>query len=118
LDQYNEAWKKVTGKLGGFKNTDQEQRVKERGAQMLQRVIDNPGPILNQAIKIQKELPNYYLSVEENIVLCGKIDWLEYIPDDDTVHIIDFKTGRHDESADSLQLPIYYLLVENCQKRK
>lgn len=113
---YDEAWKKVSGKMGGFRNKDEEEEIKERGRKMLERVIANPGPILNKAIKISKDLPNYYLSLEENIILCGKIDWLEYLPDD-TLHIIDFKTGKRDEKPSSLQLPIYLLLVENCQKR-
>lgn len=117
LETYDSVWKKVSGKMGGFKNDAQEEEVKERGANMLKRVIKSPGPLSQKAIKIQKELPNYYLSVEENIILCGKIDWLEYLPDD-TLHIIDFKTGKNDEKPNSLQLPIYYLLVENCQKRK
>lgn len=122
LDKYNAIWEKVSGKFGGFKDDYEEQVVKKRGAEMLKRVMDNPGPILNKAIKIKKDvpnyLPNYYLSEEENIILCGKIDWLEYIPLDHSVHIIDFKTGKHDERSDSLQLPIYYLLAENCQKIK
>lgn len=118
LDKYDIAWKKVTGKLGGFRDTSEEEQIKERGRMMLKRVMDNPAPLLNKAIKIKKELPNYYLSMDENIILCGKIDWLEYIPEDDSVHIIDFKTGRHDESPDSLQLPIYQLLVKNCQSKK
>ncbi|MGH9858263.1 MAG: PD-(D/E)XK nuclease family protein, partial [Acidobacteriota bacterium] len=101
----------------GFDNAEQEQSVKKRGSQMLQRVIDHPGPLKNKAIKIKKDLPNYYLSLEDNIILCGKIDWLEYFPADDSVHIIDFKTGRNDESITSLQLPIYRLLVHNCQQR-
>jgi len=33
------------------------------------------------------------------------------------VHIIDFKTGKKQEKEGSLQLPIYYLLVSNTQKR-
>jgi len=118
LTTYETVWKKVSGKLGGFTNEQEEELAKERGAQMLKRVMDNPGPLKNKAIKIPKELPNYYLSEEENIVLCGKIDWLEYLPEDDSVNIIDFKTGKNDESAASLQLPIYLLLVHNLQKRK
>ena len=118
LDAYETVWKKVSGKLGGFTNDNEELAVKERGAQMLKRVMDHPGPLKNKAVKIPKELPNYYLSEEENIILCGKIDWLEYLPEDDSVNIIDFKTGRNDEAAGSLQLPIYLLLVHNLQKRK
>ncbi len=122
LDKYDVVWKKVSGKLGGFTDETEEKYVKERGAAMLKRVMEHPGPLLNKAIKIHKDdpnyLPHYYLSEEENIILCGKIDWLEYMPQDGSVHIIDFKTGKNEEKEDSLQLPIYYLLVNNCQKMK
>lgn len=115
---YETVWKKVSGKLGGFTSDQEEMAIKERGTRMLQRIMDFPGPLKNKAVKIPKELPNYYLSEKDNIVLCGKLDWLEYLPEDDSVNIIDFKTGKHDESAGSLQLPIYLLLVHNLQKRK
>ncbi len=62
-------------------------------------------------------MPYFWLSEEENIILCGKIDWLEYLPDTDSVHIIDFKTGKNEEEENSLQLSIYHLLVHKCQKR-
>lgn len=120
LDKYNKAWVKVTGELGGFHDSEQEKIFKERGTKMLQRIIDNPGPILNKAIKLSSPdslPPRYYLSQEENLLLCGKIDWLEYIPEDDSLHIIDLKTGKNEEEENSLQLPIYFLLVKNLQKR-
>lgn len=120
LDKYTESWEKVTRELGGFRDSEQEKIFKERGAKMLKRIIDNPGPILNKAVKLSSPdslPPRYYLSEEENILLCGKIDWLEYIPEDDSLHIIDFKTGKNEEEENSLQLPIYYLLVKNLQKR-
>ena len=118
INKFEIAWKKVTGKKGGFLNKETEQRYRARGEEMLKRVTDNPGPIIRQAVKIKMDLPNYWLSEDENIILCGKIDWLEYLPDDDRVHIIDFKTGKNNEDNASLQLPIYLLLAENCQKRK
>ncbi len=34
------------------------------------------------------------------------------------MEIIDFKTSRQQEGEDSLQLPIYHLLVKNCQNRE
>ena len=117
LFKFDRAWKKVSGDFGGFKNSDEENGYKQRGIEMIKRVINNPGPILRKAVKIKEELPYYYLSEKENIILCGKIDWLEYLPDDDSLHIIDFKTGRTDEKENSLQLPIYHLLVKNCQNR-
>lgn len=113
----DEIWEKYSGKLGGFQGLDDEHQYKERGKAMLRRVMDNPGPIKNKAVKIQQELPYYWISEDENIILCGKVDWLEYLEDTDSVHIIDFKTGKKKEELDSLQLPIYHLLVHHCQKR-
>lgn len=112
-----QVWAKVAGKLGGFRNQAEENDYQERGRQMLKQVERNPGPLAQKAVKIPQDLPYFWLSEEENIILCGKIDWLEYLPEDDSIHIIDFKTGKREESADSLQLPIYHLLVTNCQKR-
>lgn len=40
------------------------------------------------------------------------------MPDSDSVHIIDFKTGTADEDSSSLPFPIYYLLARHCQPRK
>ena len=118
-DKFNVAWKKVSGIVGGFKDLTQENEFKERGIQMLKRVENHPGPILKKAVKIQSDfIPNYYLSDEENIILCGKIDWLEYLEETDSVHIIDFKTGKNEEDDESLQLPIYLLLATNTQSRK
>jgi len=113
----DEGWQNFTGKLGAFSSIDEEHHYKERAKAMLRRVMNHPGPLKNLAVKIQQELPYYWLSEEENIILCGKVDWLEYLQDTDTVHIIDFKTGKKKEAADSLQLPIYHLLVHHCQKR-
>lgn len=118
LELFDNSWKKITGKKGGFFSSNTERLYKERGEEMLRRVTKNPGPIKRQAVKIKMDLPNFWLSEEESIILCGKIDWLEYIPDNDSVHIIDFKTGKKDEDDDSLQLPIYLLLAKNCQSRK
>lgn len=112
------AWEKVKGKKGGFYSEETEYKYKQRAQEMMRRVMNNPGPLGRLAVKMQMDLPHYWLSEEDNIILCGKIDWLEYFPETDCVQIIDFKTGKADEQEDSLQLPIYHLLVHNCQKRK
>jgi len=117
LVKFDRVWEKVSGKKGGFADADQEETYKSRGREMIKRVLDNPGPLKNKAIKIRQELPYYWLSEEENIILCGKIDWLEYVESTDSVRIVDFKTGKFDEDPDSLQLPIYYLLASHCQNR-
>lgn len=111
------AWRQVTGKAGGFTRADEEAATRARGQAMIERVERAPGPLANKTIRLNQDLPYYFISPAENIILCGKIDWLEYLPQDDSVHVIDFKTGQREEMEDSLQLPIYSLLLKNCQRR-
>jgi ATP-dependent helicase/DNAse subunit B len=114
------SWLKVTGKRGGFRNYSIETQYRDRAVQMLINLQEDPGPLLKKAIKIKSNmgLPNYWLSEKEGIILCGKIDWLSYDDETDSVHIIDFKTGKNEEKEESLQLPIYLLLATNTQTKK
>lgn len=115
--KFDAVWDKYTGKKGGFLDLDEEHQYKERGKAMLRKVMEHPGPLANLSVKIKEEVPYFWISEDENIILCGKVDWLEYFKDTDSVHIIDFKTSKKEEDPNSLQLPIYHLLVRNCQKR-
>lgn len=115
--KFSRAWAKVSGKRGGFSSLEVETRYRKRGEEMISRVVNNPGPLANLAVKMKIDLPWFWLDKEESLILCGKIDWLEYLPESDSVHILDFKTSRSEEGSGSLQLPIYYLLASNCQKR-
>lgn len=117
LDRFNDAWKGIAGVKGGFKDSEEESKFKARGEKMIERVMKNHGPLDKKAIKIRQELPYFWLSEEDNIILCGKIDWLEYDEENDSVRIIDFKSGKFDEDPDSLQLPIYYLLATRTQSK-
>ena len=117
MTKFNKAWEYISGDKGGFTSQKEEESYKSRGQEMIRRVLNNPGPLSNLAVKINQDLPHYWLSKDDNIILCGKIDWLEYNKGEDTVHIIDFKTSKREESGDSLQLPIYYLLATNTQSR-
>lgn len=116
--QFEEEWLKIAGKQGGFVDLKQEEEFKMRGKDMINAVIKNPRFLINKRIKLpQTNMPcNFYLSEEDNIILNGLIDWIEYLPDD-TLHLIDFKTGKHEEKDSSLQLPIYLLLCNALQKR-
>lgn len=116
IDRYTRVWKKVSGKRGGFVDSTTEARFKEEGAAMLRRVMQHHGPLDNLAVKIKESLPHFWLSETEGIILCGKVDWLEFLPDLQAVHIIDFKTSKTEEQESSLQLPIYHLLVHHTQK--
>lgn len=112
-------WEKVSGKKGGFTDPVMEEEFKERGKRMIETAVKNPRFLINKRIKLpQGNMPcNFYLSEEDNIILNGLVDWIEYL-DDDTLHLIDFKTGKHEEKETSLQLPIYLLLCNALQKRK
>ncbi len=107
----------MSGKKGGFQDAETENAYFKRGRGMISRVTKNPGPLKRLAVKIKQSLPYFWLSEEENIILCGKIDWLEYLAACDSVHIIDFKTSKKEENPKSLQLPIYHLLTHHTQKR-
>lgn len=121
LETFDKAWEKVSGKLGGFTSVAEEEAAKARGRAMIERIMAHPGPLKNKTVRMKSGRngmpPNFYLSEALDIILCGKIDWLEYVPDSDAVRLIDFKTGRNDEDENSLQLPIYHLLLKNCQDR-
>lgn len=121
-EKFEHSWAKVSGPKGGFSSKVEEETYKNRALSMLARVGENPEPLLKKALKLNagkgELLPNYWLSEEDNILLCGKVDWLIYVPEDDSLHILDFKTGKNEEDGDSLQLPIYQLLLKNLQKRK
>jgi ATP-dependent helicase/DNAse subunit B len=117
---YEKAWKPVTGRLGGFKSEEEELTQKERGWKMIERVLAHPEPLLAPALRMgekRDDLPHFFLSPEDNIILCGKVDWLEYLPETDSIRVMDFKTGKWDEKEGSLQLPIYLLLGAQYKSR-
>ena len=68
-------------------------------------------------------IPNIYISEKENIILCGSIDWIVYSPSLGEgvggwdVTVLDFKTGRNEESEESKQLIIYKKLFESLQNK-
>src|SRR3989344_7363851 len=109
IDKFERTWVKFNGKMGGFFDEKTEQAYKLRGLNMIKRVQTNPGPLKNLSVKINMDLPHYWISEEDNLILCGKIDWLEYLEETDSVHVIDFKTSKSEEDLESLQLPIYHL---------
>lgn len=120
LADYEKAWSKVTGRIGGFKTPEEESEFKARGKRMIENVIKDPRMLPNKIVKLPKEKmnPNFYIDIEQNIILNGLVDWIEYLPETDSIHIVDFKTGKNEENDGSLQLPIYLLLCNALQKRK
>jgi ATP-dependent helicase/DNAse subunit B len=112
--RFEEEWLQVAGLKGGFTSKTQEEEFKMRGKEMINNVIKDPKFLVNKRVKLPKEKmnPNFFLSEKDNIILNGQVDWIEFL-EDETLHIVDFKTGKREESDSSLQLPIYLLL---CNK--
>lgn len=117
MARFERIWKKFSGLRGGFASPEIENRYQQRGRKMIARITEYPGPLKKLAVKINLDLPHFWLSKADNLILCGKIDWLEYLPEEEAVGIIDFKTGRGTEEEGSLQLPIYQLIAQECQER-
>src|SRR5476651_722878 len=46
VDVFEKAWEHVSGEMGGFRDTSEEEVYKKRGLLMIQRVKLHPGPIL------------------------------------------------------------------------
>ncbi len=156
LADFEEEWVKYHGKIGGFRNDEEELEFKERGIEMMKNVMQDYKMLKNKTIPLKSYydgdmLPNYYISEGENIILCGNIDWIEYMDQTPSplcgaspgeaqeslalspslgegaeggrglysgiLKLIDFKTGKNEEKDDSIQLPIYKLLLTNLQKK-
>ena len=112
--ELSRGWQLKRGKPGGFKSESQEKEFKDRSVEMVKRFLSNED--FSNAIPIQaSNFPKKKLFPEKDIVLVGNFDWLE--PHKDGLHIVDFKTGKHEETDESLQLPIYSILAnENLDK--
>lgn len=117
MERFDQVWEKFSGRRGGFGNLTVENHYRQRGREMIARLTNYPGPLKELAVKINMDLPHFWLSKEDNLILCGRIDWLEYLPEEDAVGIIDFKTGQGAEEKGSLQLSIYQLIAQKCQER-
>lgn len=78
----------------------------KRGLKMLQNFYNNAKCLEKRVPSIV--FPKYNLT--GNIILTGNFDFAGELPDG-TLHIVDFKTGVHDEE-DAIQLYIYAILAE------
>ena len=133
LLDFDNEFEKVKGKKGGFVSVEQEREFKSRGIKMIENVISDPKMLLNKTIALSSYykgdmLPNFFISEKENIILCGNVDWIEYNEisekegqegekKHDSISVIDFKTGRNEEKENSIQLPIYKILLEELQNK-
>lgn len=118
INKFEKEFDKYKGKIGGFTSNEKFLEFKGRGVEMMKIITNSPGPIIRPAVRMlqdRNELPWLWLSEKDEIILCGKADWLEY--DNGNISVYDFKTNASEtEHDDSIQLPIYSLLVEKYKK--
>jgi ATP-dependent helicase/DNAse subunit B len=100
-------WLTMSGEKGGFENDKEESEYRQRGQLMLERFLRNNHFKTAVSYKIP---PFPKLELGDDLILTGKLDWLE--EDSEGFHVIDFKTGKNEEKEDSLQLPIYAVLAK------
>jgi len=104
-------WKQLAGEKGGFTSADEERTYQDRAAKILERFWAHRHFKETQPVKMP-DFPK--LDLGEDIILTGRLDWLE--KESDGYHIIDFKTGENEERDDSIQLPIYAVLASGILK--
>jgi hypothetical protein len=103
-NNFDFIWGHLSGEKGGF--ITEEDEYKKRALEMLERFWRNDHFKETEMFK----MPNFpKVDLGPNLILTGKLDWIE--KEGDFYHVIDFKTGKNEEKADSLQLPIYSVLA-------
>lgn len=114
---YTQAWRDV-----GFEDAYQEQSYKKAGLDQLREFVARHE---NSAVPPEKVRAEEFFSFDlGEVVLKGRIDQIQPVmtggrPDDSTVELIDYKTGRPKTQKDadkSLQLSIYALAARDQLK--
>lgn len=108
------VWGGVTGDKGGFASPDEEKEYRDRASVMLERFWGDEHFHTSAGVKI----PNFpKVELGDDLILTGKLDWIE-MGNEGEYQITDFKTGKNKEKEDSLQLPIYAILIGDIFKTK
>lgn len=111
LAKFEFVWGNLSGEKGGFTLAEEEKEYKKRAFLMLDRFWNNKHFQQAEPVKIPG-FPKAELG--DDIILTGKLDWLE--KDETGYHLVDFKTGKNEEKEDSIQLPVYALLISQLFK--
>lgn len=111
LKKFRNFWGKFRLKRGGFNSLEEEASFGNRGLKMVNNFLDHVDVLEPCAPFLH--FPKFKLI--ENVILMGNMDFVGQCADG-TLHVVDFKTGAHDEES-PLQLYIYAILAEaNLQK--
>jgi CRISPR/Cas system-associated exonuclease Cas4 (RecB family) len=97
--------KKWSRSRAGFTDSEEEREYGERALGMLRRFVET------QQVDVQPLMVERFheAPVSENLIINGRIDRIDRL-DDGSLHIIDYKTGRAEES-DTFQLYLYCLIL-------
>ncbi len=112
LSKFRNFWRKYRGKRGGFSSLEDEIMFGTRGLKMLENFLDHADTL--EPCAPFMTFPKFNLI--ENIIMIGNFDFVGFCPDG-TLHLVDFKTGTHDED-NALQLYMYAILAEENFKKK
>lgn len=109
ISLYENNMDKYKGKYGGFTSDAEFESYKADGADMIKNALNKPELLLKTTYTPDNDLVHSWLSKKDEIIICGKIDWINEI-DNSALEVIDFKTSKREEEND-LQLKIYALLL-------
>lgn len=115
IDSFDLVFAKYFGKKGGFITEVEFETYRAKGHKMLNNVMLNKSILENTTYTMNKDLLDAWLSKDKNIVICGKIDWINKDENTESLSIIDFKTSKEEEFND-MQLQIYALLLHILNK--
>jgi putative RecB family exonuclease len=90
----------------GFKDREDEKRWGQKAIKQLQWFVQNQ----DLSITPFKVEDYHKVALTENITLIGRIDRIDQEADD-SLHIIDYKTGKLPAEIDQIQLHIYALIL-------
>ena len=116
FDQFKLHWSSAKNQNngGGFKDQREEQSYKDRAVRMLENFYRKED-ILAVPYRLSPSKTKY-IPLTGRIMLGGQVDRVDLEPDN-TLHIIDYKTGLEDRN-DRYQLAIYDLLVREWLKKE
>jgi len=110
LAMYKENWLSI-----GYNSALHEEKMKEEGKIMLTNYYHTFHPPQLKIIDLERP---FKIKINQNIYLKGQIDRVDFDEKNQSVEIIDYKTGKIPSAKDikkNLQLAIYTLAIRNRQ---